>query len=272
MPDRRELPNGWKWLEDEDSEAVEDVILSLLRFRRQCFAFRGEPCWYPTRQATIARVHPEPSGSGYELAMLEQFYQFAGPLLSEQERAVGETAFGKMLLMRHHGGPTRLLDWTASPYVALYHACRAEPGEDAFVWAFALHELAEGLGPSRARELAEFGSVDRLLKLFEEDEEPWVTVVRNARQTPRMLAQQTLVSIASPADADHCEMIGAALEKSEMGGLVLRIGSRLKEDLMHHLDAMNVTGTSLYPSLDGIGQRMADAIAWKIPMMSRPGL
>jgi hypothetical protein len=42
---------------------------------------------------------------------------------------------GWLAVMQHYGAPTRLQDWTQSPFVAAYFAFREDTGEDAELWA-----------------------------------------------------------------------------------------------------------------------------------------
>lgn len=42
---------------------------------------------------------------------------------------------GWLALMQHYGAPTRLQDWTLSPFVAAYFAYREDEGTDAALWA-----------------------------------------------------------------------------------------------------------------------------------------
>jgi len=59
-------------------------------------------------------------------------------------RDIPETTFELLALMQHFGVPTRLLDFTKSPWIALYFAVRdVRKDKDAAIWAIRPHEIRQ---------------------------------------------------------------------------------------------------------------------------------
>lgn len=54
---------------------------------------------------------------------------------------------GWLSLMQHYGAPTRLQDWTLSPFVAAYFAYREDTGKDAALWAVQAYYCRRAVTP-----------------------------------------------------------------------------------------------------------------------------
>ena len=76
--------------------------------------------------------------SSLEEEMLKEFMRLAGPILPQKPGCNFEWLF----LAQHYGLPTRLLDWSTNPLVALYFACERNDGIDGAVY-FVKHAVSD---------------------------------------------------------------------------------------------------------------------------------
>ena len=180
--------------------------------------------------------------------------------------------------MHHYGVPTRLLAWTTSPYIALYHAVERGWGaedKDGAIYFFNVNQLFDALRmkiglredvltpETQPTVFRGAGATDRLFAF----KPKWMT--------NRMTAQQTLFTVCENPLVDHSDLIHDTLsDRIEFypGGFrayhtKLIIVKELKQECFHRLRIMNVTGNSLYPGLDGAGVSVAEFVrlmAWSV--------
>jgi len=176
-------------------------------------------------------------------------------------------------LMQHHCVPTPLLDWTESPYVAMYFAAEDKatikrPGENEryfAVWAIDLAWLE-----TKGRELLQLKNIsppsknsspaeaaDYTNRLLRETEEPVIVRINPAISNPRMFAQRGifLCKLIHPVWFGSILMHMMMNPEATAQPVIRKIEfeSSLRIDFLKRLRAMNIHRASLFPGLDGLG-------------------
>jgi hypothetical protein len=168
-------------------------------------------------------------------------------------------------LMQHHGAPTRLLDWSISPFVAAYFAVQQdgtrEPGA---VWGFCSSELRRSFEAN-----PEFGAMPDFespcapewyeTKLRELAGRKIVVPLKfSLASSERIVAQQGRFTMSFNIDEPHNCMI------SQIDSRFLRkilIPHEMKPEFLLRLRNMNITGASLFPGVDGLGQSVRELVS-----------
>ena len=195
-----------------------------------------------------------------EVALLRNFRKYA-----HGEAAGTDSIWDWLALGQHRGLPTRLLDWTYSPLVAL-HFATDNPGEfdsDGVVWCVNFVEANKRL-PSRLRRILEQEGSDtftvEMLAEFETlrefdalSREPFVIFLEPPALDQRILNQLALFSVMSSAEAELSDW----LERHPDLCRRVEVPAALKWEVRDKLDQANINERVLFPGLDGLSRWLA---------------
>jgi FRG domain len=190
-----------------------------------------------------------------------------------------------LALLQHHGGPTRLLDFTQSFYVAAFFALEQATGDSA-IWAVNAQHLSR-LARQRLRSDLRSGNtmVDEVQNIIAQDifESaaliPLVLQVDPKRMNERQAVQQGVFLMAGSLERTFQENVSATFAFSSdlfddativpfnseiLTEHVLRntavmkvvLPRSLRRDGLEELWRMNVTAASLFPGLDGFARSL----------------
>jgi hypothetical protein len=180
-----------------------------------------------------------------------------------------EVAFGMQTVMRHYGAPTRLLDWSESPWVSLYFACEdaASPigavprvGRILAFDRMALQREIESRywdqSASHAEHVQTGGRlVPRLFtRHFAESAGEWAVCYHHYDPAfPRLVAQQGLFTFASRPWLDHWQTIKALCPTR---CIEIHIAPELKAETLRRLMGMGLTAATLFPGVEGVSREI----------------
>ena len=232
----------------------------LQRFRSP-YAFRGASSADHTLASSLVRLATGRADiRRLELALLRNFRKYAHGEVARQDSIWDWLALGQ-----HRGLPTRLLDWTYSPLVAL-HFATDDPTtfkHDGTVWCVDFVEANNRL-PSRLRRILDEEASDtftvemlsEFATLREFDalrREPFVVFMEPPAVDRRILNQFALFSLMSSPSARLDEW----LERHPELCRKVRIPAKLKWEIRDNLDQANINERVLFPGLDGLSRWLA---------------
>lgn len=254
-----------------------DDLVSRLRALSGTWIFRGQCDGRLALATTLERHTPADMTRGdAERQLLKEFKRRAHTYLPPH-LVPGENARLEWLaLMQHYGAPTRLLDFTESPYVAAYFAVEdaVVGAESCAVWALncawcfgEAGKLAVGKDPSLDDYLQKKNQEGKLdlhpdvlrgmvtfnrENLFKEAIAAVVSATPE-RLSERLSAQQGIFLLPLDVEQGFMDNMSAYSDHAD-NFIKFEFPNRHRGRALEELRLMNITRASLFPGLDGFAQ------------------
>jgi FRG domain len=287
----REAP--WQPNDEVDPPSSEGLVASLIEGANPYLLYRGHKSYEWSLVCTLARrlLDQADAGGPYARGLLESMVVDNGlrqhvesieaELLRNFMDQVAVFGISDMPprddrlawweVMQHHGAPTRLLDWTRSPLIALWFACQPTrlDESDGAVWIF--DERNSWI--NHADTIAELPRRDGWGSFT--DDRAWqnllaVRAIQGRRLAPlvvsprsgaaRVAAQQSAMTlipnVPTPTGFSHHVFKTLATK--------VRIRAEWKESLLNRCEALGLTRAALFRDLDSIGAALTASLQGKL--------
>jgi len=265
------------------------------------FVYRGQACsdWKlsSSLERLVKRYHPEPLGFStkayfYEQDMLKDF-MWKYPIYEKVNIPGSNEIIEWLSLMQHYGSPTRMVDFTYSPYVALFMALDNSDSPYSAIWClnknvcknpFFLEFYEEtgqnSLGADSLDKII-YKKANNTLNGNKEYNTLKIFLVRPNRINERLNRQQGLFAIpndisksfeehvnsllndAVPQEIPFCNLVEYSNTSNGKHGqedialIKIKIPSKLRYDIAKSLEQMNITAETMYPGIEGLAKSMA---------------
>lgn len=195
-----------------------------------------------------------------ESRLLQNFKKYA--LLLEPQKF--DSIWNTMFIAQHHGIPTRLLDFSSSPLIALHFALDDNKNEDAAVWAINLSEIHSNSLPDEYKTILKRNNafsftiemIEEICSTIKEYNEDMngehFLVIEPPSIDIRIINQGSLFAVL-PNDLDPLDVY---LKNSFVKNIAIKyiIPKEKISQFRTQLDEMNITERILFNDLDGIAK------------------
>ena len=195
-----------------------------------------------------------------ENSILRNFSKYA----ASEPSMLDASIWRQMAIGQHHGLPTRLMDWTFSPLMAMHFATSGEAladmeKHDAAVWKIDVSELNLLLPPRYqqvlAREKAYFFTLDMLSSVacntaaYDCDMGSQSMVLLEPPSIDQRIINQYSYFSVTPLGMDSVEEF---LERRTQNSVCYILPTEMKWRMRDMLDQMNINERISFPGLDGL--------------------
>ena len=223
------------------------------------WVFRGQAAAEWGLENAIERTDFIRHHKGIEVDFLAEFQRGARNYLNKDE--LPEHLIEWLALMQHHGAPTRLLDFTKSPYIAAYFAFEQNgaPSNDFMsIWAVNINFLRtraiDKLREHYGNHLEESqGVINEALfqKIFYDNSCSLIFPVEPFRMNRRYSLQQSIFVSTGNSYEPFMKQLAFLDDDIEKSVIKIEMPSALQKAVLRDLQKMNINRASLFPDLDG---------------------
>ncbi|HUF65221.1 MAG TPA: FRG domain-containing protein [Gemmatimonadaceae bacterium] len=173
-------------------------------------------------------------------------------------------AFQWLALMQHHGAPTRLLDFTWSPFVAAFFALERAT-EDSAVWAVfvpTMWRAAHAINfPAKQTPLTPNQLSLRTVGAYEDfylrNDVAFVSSGEPLVMNKRLIAQSGTFVVPGVLDQPVETILATYPEPGKTVVKFVLATRAIRDDAMRAFYNMNLTNATLFPDLDGLARSLA---------------
>lgn len=175
-----------------------------------------------------------------------------------------DSAYDWLFLAQHFGVPTRLLDWTENPFIALYFALSSNSTDTPVVWAFdpLLWDKKSLNSPNLPRipDPADT-TAKNFLDNLKDPLAPRVhsIAIHSMHTNPRVVAQRGTFTVFG---LDQTPMEKMAFAKDCLTSFLIE--PSVKQELHQKLLSVGYTHSVVYPDLSGLGIEIKTSFGYKV--------